>query len=213
MAEAQPTTTREDQNGSDMVANSKQLMPYNKPARNKALLEIRRLLVDHGYSHSQIMAELNIPPTTYWRWINILFEAEQEAITGNNYTYQRLLSETLLLQERYLAVARKLQMIGDDKDVPAERRIEAYMQASNLIRSTHDIAYFAPSYLARQGLIPVSPNGKEENLSFTRIHREYVNQDRDEYEHQRLQAASEYRQKKMITTTEQKTSQQPETNE
>jgi hypothetical protein len=164
LAKAQASEDQ-NENGSDLVVNSKQLMPYHKPARNRALLEIRRLLVDHGYSHQQIMIELNLPPTTYFRYLNLLFEAEQQAIAGNNRTYETLLTETLLLQQRYLAVANRLTAIGDDKNLPAGDRIEAHIQASYLMRACHDFSYLAPSFLARQKLIPPPSNGLEMNLS------------------------------------------------
>ncbi len=92
---------------------------YNKPNRRQALLEIRRLIVDEGLSHNEIQLRLNLSPSTYFRYLDVLFEAEQTAIQGDNYTYQRLLNETLILNQRYLRRARKLTDIGDDKTVDA----------------------------------------------------------------------------------------------
>jgi site-specific DNA-methyltransferase (adenine-specific) len=43
----------------------------------------------------------------------MLFQTEQEAIQGNNYTYQRLLNETLILNQRYLRRARRLEKLAD----------------------------------------------------------------------------------------------------
>jgi hypothetical protein len=80
-----------------------------------------------------------------------LFKAEQEAISGNNYTYQRLLNETLILNQRYLRRARKLTVIGDDEKVDAEQRIEAHKFAAQLERAVHDMSYIGPSYLRVQG--------------------------------------------------------------
>jgi hypothetical protein len=97
------------------------------PKRRQALLEIRRLIVDEGLSHNEIQLRLNLSSSTYFRYLDILFKAEQEAISGNNYTYQRLLNETLILNQRYLRRARKLTAIGDDDEkVDAEQRIEAH---------------------------------------------------------------------------------------
>ena len=118
---------------------------YNKPNRRQALLEIRRLIVDEGLSHNEIQLRLNLSPSTYFRYLDVLFEAEQTAIQGDNYTYQRLLNETLILNQRYLRRARKLTDIGDDKTVDAEQRIEAHRYAAQLERAVHDISYMAPS--------------------------------------------------------------------
>src|SRR5215212_10769745 len=110
-----------------MVVKHHRPKTYNKPTRRQALLEIRRLIVEEGLSHNEIQLRLNIPSTTYCRYLDMLFQTEQEAIEGNNYTYQRLLNETLILNQRYLRRARKLTEIGDDKNVDAEARIEAHL--------------------------------------------------------------------------------------
>jgi len=78
------------------------------PRRREALFEIRRLIVDEGLSHQEIQLRLNLAPSTYFRYLDLLFKAEQEAISGNNYTYQRLLNESLILEQRYPRRARKL---------------------------------------------------------------------------------------------------------
>jgi hypothetical protein len=84
------------------------------PRRREALLEIRRLIVEEGLSHNEIQLRLNLSSSTYFRYLDLLFKAEHEAISGNNYTYQRLLSETLILTQRYLRRARKLTAIGEE---------------------------------------------------------------------------------------------------
>jgi hypothetical protein len=130
------------------------ILVYNKRSRRQALLEIRRLLVDFGMSHQEIQLQLNLPERTYFRYLDILFKAEQEAIQGNNYTYNRLLNETLILQQRYLRRARMLTEIANDKNIDAEQRIEAHSAAGEFERAAHDMAYMSPSYLKAQGLLP-----------------------------------------------------------
>lgn len=99
---------------------------YNKPNRRQALFEIRRLIIEEGLSHQEIQLRLSIPARTYFNWLDLLFKAEQEAIEGNNYTYQRLLNETLILNQRYLRRARKLTEIADDEKIQeAKNEIEA----------------------------------------------------------------------------------------
>ncbi|MDQ3967149.1 MAG: hypothetical protein M3275_01990, partial [Thermoproteota archaeon] len=81
---------------------------YNMLRRREALFEIRHLIVEEGLSHNEIQLRLNLSSSTYFRYLDTLFKAEQEAISGNAYTYQRLLNETLILNQRYLRRAKKL---------------------------------------------------------------------------------------------------------
>jgi hypothetical protein len=159
------------------------------PKRRQALLEIRRLIVDEGLSHNEIQLRLNLSASTYFRYLDLLFKAEQEAISGNNYTYQRLLSETLILNQRYLRRARKLTTIGDDEKVDAEQRIEAHKFAAELERAVHDMSYIGPSYLRKQGLLP-EPKTIHPALTMSRIQGD---EEQDPSERQRMEAAGEYR--------------------
>jgi hypothetical protein len=118
-----------------------------------------------------------------------LFKAEQEAISGNNYTYQRLLNETLILNQRYLRRARKLTTIGDDEKVDVEQRIEAHKFAAQLERAVHDMSYIGPSYLKVQGLLP-EPKTIHAALTMSKIEEE---EQQDPSERQRMKAAGEYR--------------------
>jgi hypothetical protein len=174
------------------TSSSSPVISYNKPRRREALLEIRRLIVDEGLSHNEIQLRLNLSPSTYFRYLDILFKAEQEAISGNAYTYQRLLNETLILNQRYLRRAKKLTAIGADENVDAEQRIEAHKFAAQLERAAHDMTYFAPSYLKVQGLLP-PPEPKKENdfpaLALSAIEDE----EKDPLERQRMRDVGEYR--------------------
>ena len=170
------------------TTSSSPVISYNIHRRRQALLEIRRLIVDEGLSHNEIQLRLNLSPSTYFRYLDILFKAEHEAISGNNYTYQRLLSESLILNQRYLRRARKLTAIGDDKSVDAEQRIEAHKFAAELERVVHDMSYMAPSYLRTQGLLP-EPKTIYPALSMSQIE----NEEQDPSERERMEVAGEFR--------------------
>jgi hypothetical protein len=163
-------------------------LSYNIPRRRQALLEIRRLIVKEGLSHNEIQLRLNLSSSTYFRYLDLLFKAEHEAIVGNNYTYQRLLSESLILNQRYLRRARKLTAIGDDKTVDPEQRIEAHKLAAEFERAVHDMSYMAPSYLRRQGLLP-EPKTIYPALTMSRIEDE----EQDPSERERMEVAGEFR--------------------
>jgi len=147
--------------------------------------------VEEGLSHNEIQLILNLPSTTYFRYLDMLFKAEQEAISGNNYTYQRLLNETLILNQRYLRRAKKLTEIADDEKIDAEHRLKAHEFAAELERAVHDMTYLAPSYLRSQGLILNPRTGYPPTLSMTQI--THLPDEGDEYERDRLKAASEQR--------------------
>jgi hypothetical protein len=161
------------------------------PRRREALFEIRRLLVEEGLSHQEIQLRLNLSPSTYFRYLDLLFKAEQSAISGNNYTYQRLLNESLILNQRYLRRARMLTAIGNDEKVDPEQRIQAHINAAHLERAVHDMSYMAPSYLRRQGLLPLLPKGRHPALTMSRI--ELDEEEQDPHERERIEAAGEYR--------------------
>ncbi len=185
---------------------SSQISSYNIPRRRQALLEIRRLIVDEGLSHNEIQLRLNLSPSTYFRYLDTLFKAEQEAISGNNYTYQRLLNETLILNQRYLRRARKLTALGEDEKIDAEQRIEAHKFAAQLERAVHDMSYMGPSYLRVQGLLP-DPKDSHPSLTMSQIDTDDI-ENKDLWEKDRIKAAGEYRrQRRQQQQLEQKQSQ------
>lgn len=158
----------EPENDSIPIVKEPILRRYNKPSRRQALLSIRHMIVEEGLSHQEIQLRLNIPPATYFRYLDMLFETEQEVIAGNNYTYQRLLNETLILYQRFLRRARRLEKMADDPSLDAEIRLQAEVEAGEFERACHDMTYHAPSYLAVQGLLP-GPKKHDACLSMTRI--------------------------------------------
>src|ERR687891_899228 len=166
------------------------------PRRREALLDIRRLIVDEGLSHNEIQLQLNLSPSTYFRYLDLLFKAEQETISGNAYTYQRLLNETLILNQRYLRRAKKLTAtIGDNENVNAEQRIKAHKFAAQLERAAHDMTYFAPSYLKVQGLLP--PSEPKKGNDFPALGLSAIeDEERDPLERQRMKDVGEYRRRR-----------------
>jgi hypothetical protein len=164
------------------------------PRRREALLEIRHFIVDEGLSHNEIQLRLSLSPSTYFRYLDRLFKAEQEAISGNAYTYQRLLNETLILNQRYLRRAKKLTAtIGDNENVDAEQRIEAHKFAAQLERAAHDMTYFAPSYLKVQGLLPPPEPKKENEFPALALSAIEADEEKDPSERQRMKDVGEYR--------------------
>lgn len=189
------------ENGSNLGVNHRHFS-YNKPNRRQALLEIRRLIVDDGLSHNEIQFRLNLSPSTYFRYLDTLFKAEQEAISGNNYTYQRLLNETLILNQRYLRRARKLTAVGDDEKINPTQRIELPRFAAQLERAFHDMSYIGPSYLRVQGLLP-EPKDSHPSLIMSQIDTDDIGK-KDPCEKDRIKTRGEDRRKLQEQQLEQK---------
>jgi hypothetical protein len=125
----------------------------------------------------------------------MLFQAEQEAIEGNNYTAQRLVNETMILYQRYIQGAREFKKIANDPNVDAEQRINALDKALDYQRAAHDMTYYAPSYLLAQGLILPGPKGHYPSLSMSRQHLDEKFEQTDPSEAERIRLSGEYRRK------------------
>jgi hypothetical protein len=193
-------TEEQLQNGSNPVVK-RPITHYNKPSRRQALLEIRRLIVEEGLSHNEIQLRLNIPPTSYFRYLDMLFETEQKAIAGNHYTYQRLLNETLILQQRYLRRARRLEKLASDPEVDGETRRQAECNAAELERAVHDVSYLAPSYLAAQKLLPRPKDKSDTKLSMTA--KNTNKEEKDPSKVERIKLAGEFRRQNIIQQQQQ----------
>jgi hypothetical protein len=193
----------QQQNDSNLIVKQGPKSHYNKPTRRQALLEIRRLIVEEGLSHNEIQLRLNLPPATYFRYLDMLFQTEQDAIEGNNYTYQRLLNETLILNQRYLRRARRLEKLADDTSIDGETRRQAELDAAELERAVHDMTYTAPSYLRAQGLLP-EPKKHYPTLAMSRINKaDEKCEEKDPSEVERIKLAGEFRRQNIIQQQQQ----------
>jgi hypothetical protein len=191
------------ENESNPIVKQRRPKSYNKPRKRQALLEIRRLIVEEGLSHNEIQLRLNLPPATYFRYLDMLFRTEQEAIEGNNYTYQRLLNETLILNQRYLRRARRLEKLADDTSIDGETRRQAELDAAELERAVHDMTYTAPSYLRAQGLLP-EPKKHYPTLAMSRINKANEKcEEKDPSEVERIKLAGEFRRQNIIQQQQQ----------
>lgn len=131
----------------------------------------------------------------------MLFETEQKAIAGNHYTYQRLLNETLILQQRYLRRARRLEKLASDPEVDGETRRQAECNAAELERAVHDVSYLAPSYLAAQKLLPRPKDKSDTKLSMTA--KNTNKEEKDPSEVERIKLAGEFRRQNIIQQQQQ----------
>jgi hypothetical protein len=168
---------------------------YNKPTRRQALFEIRRLIVEEGLSHSEIQLRLNLKPASYFRYLDLLFKTEQDALEGSNYSWKYLLNESQILYQRYIQGAREFKKIANDPNVDAEQRMAALDKALDYQRAAHDLNYYSPSYLVAQGLILPAPKKNYPGLRMSRQHWDEKFEEEDPSEVERIKLAGEVRQK------------------
>jgi len=193
----------ERENDSNLRVKQRPKSSYNKPTRRQALLAIRDMIVNQGLSHSEIQLRLNLKPATYFRWLDMLFKAEQEALEGSNYTWRYLLNESQILYQRYIQGAREFKQIANDPNVEPEVRIEALDKALDYQRAAHDLNYYSPSYLVIQGLILPSPKKNYPALSMSRQHLDEKFEESDPSEKERIKLAGEFRRQNIIQQQQQ----------
>lgn len=131
----------------------KQPISYTVPRRRDALLQIRRMIVDEGLSHNEIQLKLNLPPSTYFRYLDLLFEAERDMVAGN-ITANELLNETIILREKYMRRSKKVEEIINYKEADTEAKVKAHHLGAELDKAAHPLLYEAPAYLASREKLP-----------------------------------------------------------
>jgi hypothetical protein len=86
----------------------------SKVRKEKSIAEIRRL-VSEGYSHNDIMEQLNLPPRTYFRYLSEAFDHDWQLLKQeNNSNNAALLAlEISKLKETFRSAQRTLEEMID----------------------------------------------------------------------------------------------------
>ncbi len=209
--EEQIEVEEQEENGSNSGVKHQRPSSYNKPNRRQALFSIRKMIVEQGLSHAEIQLQLDLPASTYFRYLDQLFEVEQQALEGSNYTWKYLHNESQILYQRYLEGARQFKEIASDKTVDAEFRIAALDKALDYQRAAHDICYYAPSYLVAQGLILPTPKRNHPGLTMSRQHLDEKFEEVDPSEKERIKVAGMVRMLNVVKEHAAQREQQQET--
>jgi AraC-like DNA-binding protein len=53
--------------------NNNKRGPYLKPLREQAIRQIRKLIIDEGYTPAEVMQQLKIPPRSFQRYLHEAF--------------------------------------------------------------------------------------------------------------------------------------------
>jgi hypothetical protein len=86
------------------------------------LSSIRRMMLD-GTTNTEIMATLNIPQRTFYRYMDKIYQEDRIELAKKN--KETLATHILLLRERLMQSIKNCQNIALDPTVSAKDRIEA----------------------------------------------------------------------------------------
>ena len=95
----------------------------SKVRREKSMAEIRRLVAE-GHSHNEIMKQLKLPRTTYFRYLSQAFEHDWQLLKQEN-NADALALEISRLIDTLNAAIRKLDEIANSPKTKVRQKIAA----------------------------------------------------------------------------------------
>ena len=102
---------------------------YNKPLREEAKRQIRRLIIEEGYTPHETMEILNIPRRTFQRYLSEAFLLERQVLS-RKLTDEEVLNQLAFLEARISKQRRDLLALANDKDTDGKTRIATHKTAS-----------------------------------------------------------------------------------
>jgi hypothetical protein len=105
--------------------------PYKKPLREEAKRQIRRLIIDEGYTTHETMEILNIPRRTFQRYLSEAFLPERQLLS-RRLTDDEVLNQLAFLEARISKQRRDLLALANDKNTDGKTRIAAHKAASEM---------------------------------------------------------------------------------
>jgi len=104
---------------------------YNKPLREEAKRQIRRLIIEEGYTPHETMERLNIPRRTFKRSLSEAFLLERQVLS-RRLTDDEVLNQLAFLEARISKQRRDLLALANDKNTDGKTRIVAHKTASEM---------------------------------------------------------------------------------
>jgi hypothetical protein len=105
--------------------------PYKKPLREEAKRQIRRLIIDEGYTTHETMEILNIPRRTFQRYLSEAFLPERQLLS-RRLTDDEVLNQLAFFEARISKQRRDLLALANDKNTDGKTRIAAHKAASEM---------------------------------------------------------------------------------
>src|SRR5215213_3374605 len=100
--------------------------PYEKPKRDIAKREIRRLIIDQGLTNRQISEQLDIPQRTVERYIGQLYQHDNELLAGLNSDKEMLITQNICRERMTHYRQEIIENIARNKDAPFKDRLAAW---------------------------------------------------------------------------------------
>jgi hypothetical protein len=119
----------------------------NKLRKLEFMLEIRRMLVA-GDSPREVQSKLGLPPRTFWRYINSIFEKDREVLRKIN--EDEVLTQAAILRDRYVSIYQTLDTISKDHTIDPEQRREACGDMAQVAKLIIKVYSEAPAFVAMQ---------------------------------------------------------------
>ncbi len=123
--------------------NSNRPSSYNIVRRREALKEIRRLLIEERLSYKEIQDRLNLPSTTFFRYLDVLFESDRDILL-RYVDDKEILNQVAILQEKFIHRAKQLEDLIKDPKVRAADKISAHNLGAELDTSVMKLAMETP---------------------------------------------------------------------
>jgi ACT domain-containing protein len=124
---------------------------------------IRRLLVE-GRSNGEIQQMLGLPPRTYYRYRNAVFEHDRK-VMNQHVTDTEVMNQMIILNDRLNEMYQDLGEISKDKSVDGMARVKAVSLRAEMAVSVIKIHKEVPAMLAAEKeIIPPSPYANKKNV-------------------------------------------------
>jgi AraC-like DNA-binding protein len=94
--------------------------PYLKPLREQAMRQIRHLIIEEGYTPSEVMQQLKIPPRTFQRYLHDAFASEREVLAAR-LTDDEVLNQLAILESRLTKSRRDIINMAKDPTIDSKQ--------------------------------------------------------------------------------------------
>jgi hypothetical protein len=120
----------------------------SKVRKEKAIAQIRRLIAE-GYSHNEILKQLNLPPRTYFRYLSEAFEHDWQLLKQENNDAAMLALEISKLKETFGKAQRMLRQIINSPKTPVRQKIKACDALCRTAAAELQLTYQGPLIMNR----------------------------------------------------------------
>ena len=95
--------------------------PYLKPLREQAMRQIRKLIIDEGYTPTEVMQQLKIlPPRTFQHYLHDAFAPERKVL-ATRLTDDEVLNQLAILESRLTKSRRDIINMAKDPTIDSKR--------------------------------------------------------------------------------------------